>query len=145
MPATTSLSTSLAARRATPATRATLVAWCLLLATDAAVWWGGAPALLKAIRACPVRRRRSRNGPLADDLLKALQQARVLALHRYYCLKYWAAATCLLRLFGHPASLVIGVTKQPFQSHAWLEHGGGVAGREQERHEGIDWVVIFRV
>jgi Transglutaminase-like superfamily len=143
MPATTSVSAPLTEHRTARTTYAAVVAWCLLAGTDAIVWWGGAPALLRAIRACPVRRR-SGSGLDTEDLLHALRHARVFALHQYHCLKYWAAATCLLRLFGHPASFVIGVTKQPFQSHAWLEYSGGNAGREQERQEGINWVVIFR-
>jgi hypothetical protein len=119
-----------------------MLAWCLLVATDAIVLWGGAPALLKIIRAYPVRRFRASGGPGAEDLLEAMRRASILSIHHYKCLKYWAAVTCLLRFYGHPASFVIGVTRQPFQSHAWLEYEGGSAGRDQI--PGAQWLVVFR-
>ena len=142
MRATSSLSMPVDENRTWYTTRSAVAAWCLLVATDVIVWWGGAPALLKAIRACPRRRRRADAGPTPDDLIDALRHASVFAVHRYKCLKYWGAATCLLRLFGHPASFVIGVTRHPFQSHAWLEYSGRSAGLDQV--DGVSWVVIFR-
>jgi len=141
MPATSSLATPLDRAGAASATGAAAIAWCLLIATDAIVGWGGAPTLLKAIRAFPVRARRAQ-APAAGDLLDALRRASVFGVHRYRCLKYWGAAACLLRLYGHQASFVIGVTKYPFQSHAWIEHGGEIVGRDEI--EGVNWVVIFR-
>jgi hypothetical protein len=125
--------------------RSAALAWCLLLATDAIVYFGGAPALIKLIRACPVRRRTfPLSGMPVQAVLHAQRHAGVFAFHRYRCLKYWGAATCLLRLHGHQASFVIGVKRHPFQSHAWLEHAEGNAGlRPYERAS--EWVVITRV
>jgi hypothetical protein len=142
MPQTSSVSAPLPRSRQAYTTRSAVVAWCLLVATDAIVWIGGAPALLRIVKACPVRRRRANAGMEVDELLDALRHASIFALRHYRCLKYWAAATCLLRLFGQPASFVIGVTKYPFRSHAWLEYPGGIAGRDEI--PGINWVVIFR-
>jgi hypothetical protein len=37
------------------------------------------------------------------------------------CLQSAAVATCLLRLRGVAADLVIGVRRMPFTAHAWVE------------------------
>lgn len=43
------------------------------------------------------------------------------------CLQRSAATTCLLRSYGVPAQMVIGVQNLPFQAHAWVEVNGRVA------------------
>lgn len=42
------------------------------------------------------------------------------------CLQRSAATTCLLRKYGFPAQLIIGVQTIPFKSHAWVELGGEI-------------------
>jgi hypothetical protein len=142
MPQTSSAST-LERSGTTYSTFSAIVGWCLLVTTDVVVSIGGAPALLRMVKACPVRHRRADRRMEVDELIEAMRQASVFGLHHYKCLKYWAATTCLLRLFGQPASFVIGITKTPFRSHAWLEHPGGVAGYDDEM-PGIKWVVVYR-
>lgn len=45
---------------------------------------------------------------------------------RSLCLQRSATATCLLRSYGVPAQMVIGVQKLPFKAHAWVEVDGRV-------------------
>jgi hypothetical protein len=49
------------------------------------------------------------------------------------CLQKASVTTCLLRQHGIPAEMKIGVRKQPFDSHAWVEVGGKVVGD----HKGV--------
>jgi hypothetical protein len=56
----------------------------------------------------------------AIDLVSVLWPASIL------CLQRSAATTCLLRSYGVPAQLVLGVQKLPFKAHAWVEVRGNV-------------------
>ena len=51
------------------------------------------------------------------------------------CLQRSAATVWLLRRFGIPADLVIGVSKFPFKSHAWVEVEGRVVNDRQRVRE----------
>jgi len=42
------------------------------------------------------------------------------------CLQRSAATACLLKAFGVPAEMVIGVRQLPFRAHAWVEVNGHV-------------------
>lgn len=42
------------------------------------------------------------------------------------CLQRSAATTCLLRSFGIPARMILGVQQTPFRAHAWVEAKGRV-------------------
>ena len=42
------------------------------------------------------------------------------------CLQRSAVTSCLLRRYGIPAQMVIGVQQMPFRSHAWVEADGEV-------------------
>lgn len=42
------------------------------------------------------------------------------------CLQRSAVTSCLLRRYGIPAQMVIGVQQMPFRSHAWVEVDGEV-------------------
>lgn len=42
------------------------------------------------------------------------------------CLQRSAATTCLLRSFGIPARMILGVQQTPFRAHAWVEANGQV-------------------
>lgn len=44
------------------------------------------------------------------------------------CLQKASVKTCLLRQYGIPAEMKIGVHKQPFHAHAWVEVAGNVVG-----------------
>lgn len=56
----------------------------------------------------------------------AVQRARRLFLGDAKCLSSAATSTCLLRLRGLPAQMIIGVRRSPFEAHAWTELDGSV-------------------
>jgi hypothetical protein len=121
-----------------------MAGWLLLLAADLIVLTRGFPALCASVRACPVRRLFFLSPDVTPaDILDALRRAHRLATHQYQCLKYSAAATWLLRLHGHPASMIIGVTQRPFRAHAWLECAGAQVAPPPE--DDAPWTVLMRI
>jgi hypothetical protein len=57
------------------------------------------------------------------------------------CLQRSAATACLLKRFGVPAQMVIGVQQLPFKAHAWVEVGGSVVNDKpytREMYEVLD-------
>ncbi len=73
---------------------------------------------------------RAREWPLAIGY--AVHRARRLHVTDVKCLAAAATCTSLLRLVGLPATLVIGVRRDPFEAHAWTELEGGVVGERRE-------------
>lgn len=66
--------------------------------------------------------------PAAEQIGWAAEVASQL-VPRATCLTQALAAQILLRRYGHPASLCIGVTRgqnDQFEAHAWVECGGAV-------------------
>lgn len=87
------------------------------------------PAAYRLIKQWPVRHRFFFSGrPNASTIVVALNRASVMLPVRTFCLTYSAALVVLLRSYGTPAELVIGVTNRPFGGHAWVESGGRVIG-----------------
>lgn len=75
---------------------------------------------------------RERNGNpktsrTAEDVCRAVDVACVLYFKEVLCLQRSAATTCLLREYGIPAEMVIGVQQWPFRAHAWVEVEGRIA------------------
>jgi hypothetical protein len=56
----------------------------------------------------------------------AMDVACVVYPRQVLCLQRSAATACLLRKYGVPAQMVIGVQKLPFRAHAWVEVDGRV-------------------
>lgn len=75
-------------------------------------------------------------------LCTAVDRAATYYFRRAWCLQRSAATTCLLRLRGVAAEMVIGVKKIPFYAHAWVE----VEGRVVNDHPMIQekYVVLER-
>jgi hypothetical protein len=104
-------------------------AWIILLMTDILLALGGFKALHRFVQTRKVRRSFFVSSALDSfDVLEALRYAHLFALHKHRCLTYYAAGTCLLRMHGYAASLVLGVRHRPFYSHAWIEHAGRTIG-----------------
>ena len=61
-----------------------------------------------------------------EGICSAVDRAAVFYFKRAWCLQRSALTTCLLRLRGVPAEMVIGVQKMPFAAHAWVEREGQV-------------------
>jgi Transglutaminase-like superfamily len=63
---------------------------------------------------------------LAARLCLAIDMACMCYPKQVLCLQRSAATACLLRRYGLPAQMVIGVQKLPFKAHAWVELDGRV-------------------
>lgn len=108
-------------------------AWGLLALAELVTRTTGFRGVFGLVRRWPTigRIRKERHSALVSDALvndatKALVRARTLYMKRTRCLQRGVALTCLLRLHGVPAKLVIGVQKMPFYAHAWVEVAGVV-------------------
>lgn len=61
-----------------------------------------------------------------DLICEAVDMACIWYWKQVRCLQRSAVTACLLRRFGIPAQLVIGVQQMPFRAHAWVEVEGHV-------------------
>ena len=60
-------------------------------------------------------------GEAAGRVCRAVNYACICYPKRVLCLQRSAVTTCLLRLCGIPAEMVLGAQKFPFKAHAWTE------------------------
>jgi Transglutaminase-like superfamily len=94
--------------------------------------FGGFYARHKIIRKWPIA-----NVPRGNDsaelpaLCEAVHTAAVWYPKQTLCLQKASVTTSLLRQHGFQADMKIGVRKQPFQAHAWVEVAGQVVGDHQ--------------
>jgi hypothetical protein len=72
---------------------------------------------------------------MIDDVCAAVNRACGYYPKNAACLQRSAAVVWLLRGYGVPADLVIGVNKFPFKSHAWVEVEGRVVNDRQRVRE----------
>jgi transglutaminase superfamily protein len=72
-----------------------------------------------------VRQWKVMSSPASADLVRmaceAVNHAGVWYPKRVLCIQRSAVTTCLLRSYGVPAEMVIGVRGVPFKAHAWVE------------------------
>jgi hypothetical protein len=82
-------------------------------------------ALHDQVRSYPIQQ-----GTAPRDAVQRICAAVDLASIWYWktiaCLQRSAATACLLRRYGVPAQMVIGVQQMPFKAHAWVEVEGKV-------------------
>jgi hypothetical protein len=117
----------------------TLFVFAGYLAVDLVLAVGGYGSLQKIIRGWPVRHARSPRSP--EQICAALDRAARWYPARRLCLARSAAAACLLRWHGLPASMVVGARQMPFHAHAWIELDGRVVADSatvQERYRVLD-------
>ena len=81
------------------------------------------PAIYDRVRRTPVALRPKKTLS-CTEICQAVDLAAVLYFRRVLCLQRSAATACLLKRYGFPAELVIGVQQLPFAAHAWVEMGG---------------------
>lgn len=81
------------------------------------------PAIYDRVRRTPLALR-PRNTLSCAEICHAVDLAAVLYFRRVLCLQRSAATACLLKKYGFPAQLVIGVQQLPFAAHAWVELDG---------------------
>ena len=95
-------------------------------AADVIIRFGGCHRLYETVRRWPVSKKRFANAEQIGAVIAAVDRA-----GRYYpkhalCLQRSAVGTCLLRMAGAPAEMVMGCRKIPFRGHAWVEVNGEV-------------------
>jgi hypothetical protein len=76
--------------------------------------------LYEKVRDCPS----GRKSPSMDripEVCHAIDMACIWYWKHVLCLQRSAATTRLLKRYGIPAVMVIGVEQMPFQAHAWVE------------------------
>jgi hypothetical protein len=118
--------TDIASARTLSERTAAILAWLSLAAIDLLVRLGGFQRLHQAVRKFPTRGRKPASEDEIRQICIAVDRAAIYYFKHAWCLQRSATATCLLRLRGIPAEMVIGVQKMPFYAHAWVEWNGNV-------------------
>lgn len=111
-------------RRTLPASP--IFAFLGFAAADVIIKFGGFHRLYETVRRWPVSKKKSADAEQINAVIAAVDRA-----GRYYpkhalCLQRSAVGTCLLRMAGAPAQMVMGCRKIPFRGHAWVEVNGEV-------------------
>lgn len=83
------------------------------------LWNRDFTALYGKVRSCPVRAARTPNA--TARVCRAIDLACIWYFKEVQCLQRSVVTACLLRNYGIPAHLVIGVRHTPFKAHAWVE------------------------
>lgn len=91
-------------------------------------------SLHSKVRACPVLEI-GKTPNAIEQICSALDTACIWYWKQVLCLQRSAATTCLLRLHGIPAQMVIGAQRIPFKAHAWVEVEGRVVNDKPYVHE----------
>jgi hypothetical protein len=71
-------------------------------------------------------RKHAADSGATDRICTAVDLASICYWKRVLCLQRSAATACLLKHFGVPAEMAIGVQQMPFKAHAWVEVDGRV-------------------
>jgi hypothetical protein len=105
---------------------ANTLAGLLLLATaDIVLKLAGFSTLYRTIKRWPLANRCANSATIIKSC-NIVDRACTWHPRQELCLQRSAVAACLLRSFGVPAEMVIGVHKMPFYGHAWVEVEGKV-------------------
>lgn len=96
-----------------------------ILRFEFCLFCGNFALLHDTVRACPQSMRRP-TPKVAEQICQAVDLVCVCYPKRVLCLQRSAATACLLRRFGMPARMIIGVQGLPFKAHAWVEVDGRV-------------------
>lgn len=100
---------------------------------------GNFNALYQKVRNYPVAKK-----PYTQEVIDRVGYAMDMASIWYYkgikCMQRSAATACLLRDFGVPAEMIIGIQQVPFKSHAWVEVEGRVVSDKPYMRE--LWAVV---
>ena len=107
----------------------TLAALLLFLTIDSILRFGGFRSLHQTLTNWKLGRRSDYS--TITSACSAVNRAGIWHPKQSLCLQRSAVLVCLLRAFGVPAEMVIGVHKMPFYSHAWAEVDGEVINDHQ--------------
>lgn len=90
--------------------------------------FGGFYARQRIIQRWPIASNRQTDATELPALCEAVHTAAVWYPKQTLCLQKASVTTSLLRQHGFQADMKIGIRKQPFHAHAWVEVGGEVVG-----------------
>jgi hypothetical protein len=102
-----------------------LKAWLELIKAEYFLRRGNFNCLYGRVKTFPI----DANPSAAKDrerVCRAVELACAFYFKEVLCLQRSAVTSCLLRRYGIPAQMVIGVQHMPFRSHAWVEADGEV-------------------
>jgi Transglutaminase-like superfamily len=102
----------------------TSLAFVGLAAVDLILKFAGFRRLYQTVKLWPVRKGGDNNPQRIAAVCSAVDQAGTYYPKQAQCLQRSAVVTCLLRMKGVDAQLVIGCRKIPFRGHAWVEVDG---------------------
>lgn len=102
-----------------------LKAYSKLIQLDLCLARADFSALYEKVRSFPIAKKRPSRDAV-ERICAAVDMACVWYWKETKCLQRSAATACLLKSFGVPAQMVIGVQQLPFRAHAWVEVDGRV-------------------
>jgi Transglutaminase-like superfamily len=100
-------------------------AYCALIRFDFSLRREDFHTLYQRVHHCQLGKKVP-TSPTIKDVCRAVDQASIWYWKEVLCLQRSAATCCLLRRYGTPAEMVIGIRQLPFRGHAWVEAGGQV-------------------
>lgn len=109
----------------------TIAALLLFLTIDSILRFGGFRSLHQMLTNWQMTLGRRSDESVIASVCSAVNRAGIWHPKQSLCLQRSAVLVCLLRAFGVPAEMVIGVHKMPFYSHAWAEVEGEVINDHQ--------------
>ena len=104
----------------------TMVAWFAVALVDLVLSLTSFYRLHQVVKNFPVVSRQPASPRVQAMVCAAVDRSIAFYLKRARCLQRSAATVFILRIFGVPAQMVIGVQKIPFRAHAWVEYEGRV-------------------
>jgi Transglutaminase-like superfamily len=107
-----------------------LHAYLLLVRFDFYITTTNLQGLLTRVRKRPTIRKHHRLS--VEPIISAMDLACVFYRKEVLCLQRAAATTCLMRLHGIEAELVIGAQMMPLKAHAWVEINREVVGERSQ-------------
>ena len=120
----------------------TMAALLLFLTIDSILRFGGFGSLHQMLTNWQINLGRRNDHSVIVSACTAVDKAGIWHPKQSLCLQRSAVLVCLLRAFGVPAEMVIGVHKMPFYSHAWAEVEGEVIN--DHRHVQIFFQTLCR-
>src|SRR5690242_9185387 len=95
-----------------------------LAAVDVILKFAGFRRLYQTVKGWPLSDRGSNKSQAIASVCAAVDRAGTYYPKKALCLQRSAVVTCLLRMKGVDAQMVIGCRKVPFRGHAWVEVDG---------------------
>lgn len=93
---------------------------------------GGLGLVLRVSRSWPLSPRRQ-SSTLATPVVELVDASARWFPRRADCVQRSVVAFWVLRWYGIPAALVVGIRRVPFAAHAWVEMAGQVLNDSPER------------